>query len=234
MTRSLPPWASLRLPIHKHGSVLSRRLTPQFIEQSSKVRFQSIKASEHPQVKSPASRFDRFIAKTPTKFLRSRLQALRSAPLTHITAFLLLHELTAIIPLFGLASAFHYYEWLPPYFAEGAWVLKGVTMFGNYFRKKGWIDSKDAEKAAALAKQERAEEVEGPKAKGILDFGKWWNRGEGGTRLVIEFATAYAIVKALMPIRIVISIWGAPWFAKWTVIPVQRAFMKRFSVGKGR
>lgn len=174
-----------------------------------------------------ASRFDRFIARTPTKFLRTRLLALKNAPLTHITAFLLLHEITAVVPLFGLAAAFHYYHWLPPFFAEGEWVLKGVTLFGNYFRRKGWITSSDAESAKSVAEEGRAEKVEQKSGRG-QSLGKWWNRGEGGTRLVIEFATAYAVVKALMPLRIIISIWGAPWFARWSIIPMQNLFRKMF------
>jgi len=48
-------------------------------------------------------------------------------------------------------------------------------------------------------------------------------------RWVIEFATAYAIVKALLPLRIVVSVWGAPWFARWTIIPISNTFVKLFS-----
>lgn len=225
----LPAWSSLRQPVHGNIRGLVRGNITQNL---AKLRYQSSKAAEQSQTTTTASRFDRFIARTPTKFLRSRLQVLKNAPLTHITAFLLLHEVTAVVPLFGLAAAFHYYEWLPPYFAEGAWVLKGVNMFGNYFRRKGWIDAADADKAKSLAKEGRAEDVEKPPEKGLLNLGKWWNRGEGGTRIVVEFATAYAIVKALMPIRIVISIWGAPWFARWTVIPVQNAFKSWWSRGR--
>lgn len=254
MSRLLPAWLSLRQPIlpntktSNHGGLFRNNC-------SSKLRFQSTKTTGPPQAASTISRFDRFIARTPTKFLRNRLQVLKNAPLTHVTAFLLLHEVTAIVPLFGLASAFHYYEWLPPYFAEGAWVLKGVSMFGNYFRRKGWIDAADADEAKTLAKEGRAEDVEKPEKKGLfnvgkwfnrgeaveeqkskkslLNVGKWWTRGEGGTRVIIEFATAYAIVKALMPIRIVISVWGAPWFARCTVIPAQNAIKRWWSRRKG-
>lgn len=102
-------------------------------------------------------------------------------------------------------------------------------MFGNYFRRKGWIDAEDAAEAKSLAQEGRAEDVEKAQKKGLLNVGKWWSRGEGGTRVVIEFATAYAIVKALMPIRIVISIWGAPWFARWTVIPAQNGIKRWWS-----
>lgn len=194
---------------------------------SSRIRLQST-IPGNPGPKTTVSRFDRLIARTPTKFLRTRLSALKSAPLTHITSFLLLHEITAVIPLFALAGAFHYYRWLPPFFAEGEWVLKGVSLFGNYFRRKGWISSSDAESAKSAAEEGRAEELEKKgKLSGIA--GKWWNRGEGGTRVVIEFATAYAVVKALLPIRLVLSVWGAPWFARYSVIPIQNAFKRRFS-----
>lgn len=230
MNRLLPAWPSLRQSLlgNVKSSTLAHKGTLENTKHCWKLRYQSTKATGQSQTVPAVSRFDRFIARTPTKFLRNRLQVLKNAPLTHITAFLLLHEVTAIVPLFGLASAFHYYEWLPPYFAEGAWVLKGVSMFGNYFRRKGWIDAADADEAKTLAKEGRAEDVEKPK-KGLLNAGKWWTRGEGGTRVIIEFATAYAIVKALMPIRIVISVWGAPWFARWTVIPVQNLVKRWWS-----
>lgn len=162
------------------------------------------------------------------------MQAFRNAPLTTTTSFLLLHEITAVVPLFGLAAAFHYYEWLPPFFAEGAWVLRGVTLFGNYFRRKGWISDTDAKNAKDAAEKGQAEDVEKGAKAGVI--GKWWNRGEGGTRLVIEFATAYAVVKALLPIRIVISVWGAPWFARYSVIPLQNLWKRIFArknVSKG-
>lgn len=157
-------------------------------------------------------RIQRILHRTP-KFLRPTLSALHSAPLTHISAFLILHELTAIIPLLGLVGAFHYYQWLPPFFAEGTWVVAGVEKFGNYFRRKGWIDAGVTREAADLAQRGEAGKVE----QGRIS--RWWNRGETGTRLVVEFATAYAVVKALLPLRLLLSVWGAPWFARWTVVP---------------
>jgi Hypothetical protein FLILHELTA len=157
--------------------------------------------------------YQRLVARTP-RFLRPTLTALHNAPVTHITAFLILHEITAIIPLFGLAGAFHYYNWLPPYFAEGAWVTAGVEKFERYFKRKGWISDSEERKIEGEA---RTGEIE--KSRGL----KWWNRGEGGTRLVVEFATAYAVTKSLLPLRLVLSVWGAPWFARWTVVPMGNA-----------
>ena len=169
---------------------------------------------------SPSQAFTKILSRSP-KFLRPTLSALHNAPLTHITAFLLLHELTAIVPLFGLAGAFHYYHWLPPYFAEGAWVVAGVEKFGRYFKRKGWIGSGEEEEAERKVKEGKDLRV-AQRSKGSV----WWNRGEGGMRWVVEFATAYAVVKALLPVRIVFSVWGAPWFARWTILPIKNT-MKR-------
>lgn len=109
------------------------------------------------------SRVVRITSRLP-RFLQRYTTPLINAPLTHISAFLLLHELTAVVPLFGLAATFHYTRWMPPLIGEGKWVSDGVEKFGNYFRRKGWLGEEG-------------------KAKRY----KWWGRGEGGTRLVIEY-----------------------------------------------
>ena len=107
------------------------------------------------------SRVERVTSRLP-RFLQRYTTPLANAPFTHISAFLLLHELTAVVPLLGLAGVFHYTQWLPPYISEGKWVSDGVEKFGNYFRKKGWLGHDQAKRY------------------------KWWGRGEGGVRIVIE------------------------------------------------
>jgi len=97
------------------------------------------------------------------RFLSKYTTAVRHAPITHITSFLLLHELTAILPIFALAGFFHYSRWMPPFIGEGRWVSDGVEKFGNYFRRKGWLGNE---------KKRRY---------------KWWGRGEGTTRIVVEY-----------------------------------------------
>lgn len=153
------------------------------------------------------SRIARLESRLP-RFLQRIVTPLRSAPISHITAFLLLHEITAVLPLLGLAAGFHYYNWLPPYFSEGKWVSEGTEKFGRYLRKKGWITE---EKKS----------------------GRWWGRGEKGTRLVVELATAYAVTKALLPLRLVVSVWLTPWFARWTILPVTNRLGRLFSWRKG-
>lgn len=110
---------------------------------------------------TPSSRISRIESRLP-RFLQRYIQPLRNAPISHITAFLVLHELTAVIPLFGLTAFFHYANWLPPYISEGAWVKQGTEKFGKYLRKKGWLGT----------------EEEGGT--------RWLGRGESGVRIVVE------------------------------------------------
>lgn len=110
------------------------------------------------------SRISRLTSRLP-KFLQRYTTPLIHAPLTHISAFLLLHEITAVVPLFGLAATFHYTQWMPSFVAEGKWVSEGVTKFGNYFRRKGWLGEEKTRRS------------------------RWWGRGEGGTRIVVEYVS---------------------------------------------
>jgi hypothetical protein len=208
-------------------------------------------ATEAPKSPSTSqSRIDRFNRRLP-KFLHKYTSALANAPVTHITSFLILHELTAIIPLFGLAGYFHYTHWLPPWFAEGAWIASGVERFGRYFKRKGWIRSDEAQEA-----QREVEDIQndgkqrawmkkrgwlsgsdddgiGSETKRMRKVDQAWNISEGGVRVVVEFATAYTIVKMLLIPRIVFSVWATPTFARWTVIPFLRRFRGVFRKRKG-
>ncbi|KAM3417323.1 hypothetical protein BST61_g5575 [Cercospora zeina] len=147
-----------------------------------------------PPAAKASARVARIESRLP-KFLRRYVEPLRNAPFSHISAFLILHEITAIVPLLGLAAVFHYTNWLPPFISEGKWVSDGVEKFGKWMRKKGWLSDE-------------------------TKSGKFFGRGEKGTRIVVEFATAYAITKALLPLRLILSVWATPWFAAWTMLPV--------------
>ena len=186
---------------------------------------------------APQTRIQRLESRLPA-FLRRYTTPLRTAPVSHISAFLLLHEITAIIPLFGFAAAFHYFDWLPPFIAEGGLAKSGVEKFGRYLRKKGWIvdEDGDVEGAIEVAAGERSVGEDAKKGRLGRGASKWWERGEGGVRLAVEFATAYALAKFLLPVRLVFSVWATPGSARWTVVPVigwvGRAF-GRGGVGKG-
>lgn len=218
----------------------------------------------HAGTADAASKVDRVSSRLP-KFLRSYIDPLRNAPVSHISAFLILHELTAVLPLFGLFGLFHYTNWLPP-LTEGVVFKAGVERAGRFFRRRGWLGREEqlaaeqaAEAGTARDDVERSreprkslfsrnnggdtsDEVEEKKGVIVRQFegkgdgrdvrAKWWNRGETGTRIIIEFATAYTITKLLLPARIVLSVWGTPWFARWTVVPVMNRMKGLFRTGK--
>ena len=117
-------------------------------------------------------RLKRLNARLP-RFLHRYTTPLLTAPVTHITSFLLLHEVTAVIPLFALAGLFHYSQWMPPFISEGKWVADGVRKFGDWFRKKGWLGE------VPTVGQDGQEGKIGRR-------GKWWDRGEGSVRVVVE------------------------------------------------
>lgn len=149
------------------------------------------------------SRVETVNSKLP-QFLQRYTKPLISAPLTHISAFLILHEVTAVVPILGFAAIFHYTNWLPAYISEWKWVSEGIQKFGNYARKKGWLGNEETR-----------------------NF-RWWEKGEGGLRIVVEFATAYAITKVLLPLRLVLSVWATPWFARFAVTPATKWFKQLF------
>ncbi|CAK4033138.1 hypothetical protein SEPMUDRAFT_149732 [Lecanosticta acicola] len=173
------------------------------LNSSSRIRSTRFFADQpNPTPASPTTRVSKIESRLP-KFLRRYVEPLRNAPISHITAFIILHELTAVVPLFALAGAFHYSEWLPPFISEGKWVQDGQQKFGSWMRKRGWIGDEDRKT-------------------------RWWGRSETGVRVVVELATAYAITKALLPLRLILSVWGTPWFARWTVLPFTNRISRLF------
>lgn len=108
------------------------------------------------------SGIERYNSRLP-KFLRRYTTPLINAPVTHITAFLFLHEVTAVIPLFGFFGLFHYTHWLPPFVSEYKWFSGSVERAGGYLRKKGWLGE-----------------------KGETRRHKWWGFGEIGVRTAAE------------------------------------------------
>jgi len=157
-------------------------------------------------------------------FLHPYTNGLRNAPVTHVVSFLILHEITAVVPLVGLAGLFHWTGWIPDVLAEGSAVSEGVQKFGRYFARKGWFgfDKKEPgntvekikEKERGITAQERVEDV---KKEG-------WSVGESGSMILVEVATAYAITKVLLPARVLLSVWATPWFARNVLGGLRRVF----------
>ena len=65
-----------------------------------------------PTAESQVGRIDRVLDRFP-KFLHPYTKGLRNAPVTHVVSFLILHEITAVVPLVGLAGGFHWWGAVP-------------------------------------------------------------------------------------------------------------------------
>lgn len=120
---------------------------------------------------------------------------------------MILHELTAIAPLFALFGVFHYTDYVPiTYMTEhfGGYVQAGVSRFERYFSRKGWFGFTREDQDAAAASDS------GTKPE---DAVQRWQSGDPKYKILVEVALAYAVTKALLPIRIIGSVWATPWFA---------------------
>lgn len=184
---------------------------------------------------------ERILDRVPSRFQRYTA-GLRKAPLSHIIAFLVLHEITAIVPLLGLFGLFHYTDFLPLEYVTGHWaghVRDGVGKAERYFSRKGWFGFGDKDRGTMTGELDasgpyEAREVErkwakeegivtgsfqytttGPteeSAKSTQDVLERWQK-DGKYKVVVEVAIAWGITKALLPARILVSVLGTPWFA---------------------
>lgn len=154
-----------------------------------------------------SSRADKILSRLPAR-MQKYTTRLRGAPVSHVVAFLVLHELTAVVPLVALFGLFHYTDYVPLGYMManyGGYVREGVGRFERYFTRKGWFgfgDEAGGETKVVAAGAEGEENV--------MDR---WESPDGKYRLVVEVALAYAITKALLPVRIIGSVWATPWFA---------------------
>lgn len=159
-----------------------------------------------PTSTSTRTRLHRLLDRTP-KFLHPYTSGLRTAPISHIISFLILHELTAIIPLIGLSAAFHYSEWTPEWMRGRGEEYEGL--FRRWFGRRGWFGVEAGDGGDGRG-------VEG-NGESVGEVGEGKGSGRGGVRIVMEVATAYAVTKVLLPVRIVGSVWATPWFARVVV-----------------
>lgn len=160
---------------------------------------------------SQASRIDRITSKLPRR-LQKYTNGLRNAPISHIVSFLILHEITAIVPVLGLFGLFHYTDYVPVSYVTdhfGGYVQEGLRRFERYFKRKGWFGfggDEDSTAPSSVASDEAKQEPQSAMDR--------WQSGDDRYKLLVEIALAYAITKALLPIRIIGSVWATPWFAR--------------------
>jgi hypothetical protein len=145
-----------------------------------------------------------------------------AAPVSYITAFLILHELTALVPLIGLASFFHYSNWIPESILknqEGVF-NSAIERWSRYFVRKGWLkDEGTSDQETGLKNGDSDTKLDSTDTT----IRQLEARGDGW-RWVVDIATAYVLVKIMLPPRLLLSVWAAPWFARIAVMPITRLF----------
>ncbi|KAJ4388693.1 hypothetical protein N0V93_006152 [Gnomoniopsis smithogilvyi] len=198
----------LRLPTQPKGPLLRLRASHQMRSRTCPfpcARQYGSTGSKPPAFPTqPQSRADKILSRLP-RSLQKHTTRLRGAPISHVVAFLILHEITAVIPIFALFGLFHYTDYVPlGYMMDnyGGSVKEGVGRFERYFRRKGWFGfgAEDGLEGAGAGGEEVA----------VMDK---WDSPDGKYRIVVEIGLAYAITKAMLPVRILASLWATPWFA---------------------
>ncbi|KAE8553275.1 hypothetical protein EYB25_004657 [Talaromyces marneffei] len=166
------------------------------------------------------ARLQKFNNRLPS-FLRGYTTPLISAPTTHITSFLVLHEITAVVPLFGLFAVFHYSGWTPLLSAgDDNSFNETIQRFGKWMTKKGWVGSEDVEVAKKVSSTATTLTEDGDNTQVLTQ--------QKGAQLVLQFAAAYVTTKALLPLRIVTCAWATPWFARVLLVPIGRGVRRIF------
>ena len=89
----------------------------------------------------------------------------------------------------------------------GSYVEDGVGRFERYFKRKGWFGFGQNEEETTSSTT-----MTHPDSKSENAVERWHN-GDGRYKVLVEAALAYAITKALLPVRIIGSVWATPWFA---------------------
>ncbi|KXJ93351.1 hypothetical protein Micbo1qcDRAFT_232905 [Microdochium bolleyi] len=116
--------------------------------------------------------------------LRGPLEGMVRSPGSHIVSFLIIHEITAILPLLGFMSLFVYMDWVPTAWVAGpwaGWALEGVRKYAGYFRKKGWFGMGGADTAEGERKLEGELEEEVQYQKRGQDTTSTSSSGSTGT-----------------------------------------------------
>lgn len=169
------------------------------------------------------ARIERILNRLPN-YLRPFARDLNSAPFSHVISFLILHELTAILPLCGLTAGFHYTGWSLQDWVKHTMIIEGVEKFGKYFRRKQWFGFEQIEEKFDKAKGPELEQGDANTVTEPGDLNYGWGTVVSNQRFLIQVATAYAITKILLPVRIVASIWMTPWFARKVIGNLKRFY----------
>ncbi|KAI8830194.1 hypothetical protein BJ741DRAFT_620723 [Chytriomyces cf. hyalinus JEL632] len=134
----------------------------------------------------------------------------KSSPASHLTSFVVLHELTALLPLPIVYYALQ---------TTGLRVPVSQDMLDEGTRRIDRI----------MAKYNLGGDgSEGGSSSDGREVGLGDSTPRIHSETIIDMATAYAVVKLLMPVRIAVSLALTPWFARRAVVPVRDALSNMY------
>lgn len=119
------------------------------------------------------------------KFSRYFFKLSEAGITSTVTSFLIMHELTAIAPLFGLWWVFYELD-LPDQYELPLYFTNLLNQCGDAMERL---------------------------------VGDKYSEGFDRNRLILSGAISYAIVKFLYPLRVLFSLWAAPYMGKWLLAP---------------
>lgn len=105
-----------------------------------------------------------------------------------VTSFLILHEITAIVPLFSLWWVFYQLD-LPDQYELPLYFTNLLNQCGDAMEKL---------------------------------VGDDYSKGFDKNRLILSGAISYAIIKVLYPLRVLVSLWAAPYLGKLLLMPLRK------------
>lgn len=121
------------------------------------------------------------------KFLHPYTNRLVSAPLSHITSFLILHELSALVPLVALFGLFHYTSWLPGGFGQAVWAREKAEKLVRYLERKAYWKGR-LQRNNKKKNEEKEEGEEGGSEGNLSSSGRM---GERISRVLLEYVSTY-------------------------------------------
>lgn len=177
-----PPRCSLSIP-HSRSRGGGKRFLP-FPSPSSSSSFTTKTPLPNNEPAPKTTRILTRLNKRLPKFLHSYTNPLITAPISHITSFLILHELTALVPLVALFGVFHYTSWLPDGFGQAVWAREKAEKLVRYLerRKLDW--------RRRLPKKE-ADEGEGEGVESVGNLSRAGRMGERISRVLLEYVSSY-------------------------------------------
>lgn len=120
-----------------------------------------------------------------------------SVPYSYLPSFLILHEITAIVPLPVFYYSFRALDWNPTLDSE--WLDRGIL----YAKKRFKTQQDEVENDENADISARMTSIE----------------SSDTTKMVLHLASAYALTKMLLPARLALSALMTPWFARRVIEP---------------